>query len=126
SLFCELFWKGLPRFRGEASILTWSYQLAWGAGRRVLEDHARQRAERLTTGVVEELAEQVRSRHAVHLRRQTSEQLARIRGRLDFDEQTLLVLRVDRDLAWTEVAAVMGLDATTARKRFERLKAKIK
>src|SRR5262245_3812974 len=32
SLFCELFWKGLPKFRGEASILTWSYQVAWGSG----------------------------------------------------------------------------------------------
>ncbi len=125
-VFCEFFWTGLPKFRAESSVLTWSYTLAWGAARRVLEDPQRRRATPLSTGAMESIVQEVRSTTALHLRKETSEQLARIRGKLDFDEQTLLVLRVDRDLGWTEVATIMGVDAAVLRKRFERLKAKIR
>lgn len=53
-----------------------------------------------------------------------------MRARLDPDEQTLLILRVDRNLSWKDVAAVMSepgheLDAAAVRKRFARLKAKL-
>jgi RNA polymerase sigma-70 factor, ECF subfamily len=46
-------------------------------------------------------------------------------------EQSLLILRVDRGPSWSEVAAVMStpeelLDASTAAKRFQRVKARLK
>jgi RNA polymerase sigma-70 factor (ECF subfamily) len=57
---------------------------------------------------------------------------ARIRRELAEDDQTLLVLRVDRDLAWRDIAIVMlgeeaGSDeltrkAAALRKQFERIK----
>jgi RNA polymerase sigma-70 factor (ECF subfamily) len=126
SVFCEFFWTGLPGFRAESSILTWSYTLAWGAARRILEDPQRWRAQRLSTDAMNEIVQEVRSTTAHHLRKETSDQLARIRSKLDFDEQTLLVLRVDRDLEWNDVAEIMGVDGAVLRKRFERLKTKIR
>jgi len=131
SVFCEFFWTGLPKFRRESSILTWSYAVAWNAARRVLEDPQRWRAQRLSTDAMEAIVQEVRSSTAAHLKKETSDQLAKIRSQLDFEEQTLLVLRVDRDLAWNEIAEIMSehgkaIDAAALRKRFERLKVKIR
>lgn len=130
-VFCESLWKQLPGYRGEAAALTWAYHLAFGAARRVIDDPQRRRGQRLSTGELEALAQEVRSTTAIHLRQSTSDALARLRAHLDFEEQTLLVLRVDRDLAWPEIAAIMAQEGSpvtepTLRKRFERLKAKIK
>jgi RNA polymerase sigma-70 factor (ECF subfamily) len=130
SLFCEFVWKGLPGFRQEASFLTWSYQLAWAAVRRISEDPYRRRARRLTTGEMEGLAAEVYST-SLERREQAKDRIAELRARLTPAEQTLLVLRVDRRLSWKEVALVLdegddGAAASALRKRFERLKEKIR
>ena len=51
-------------------------------------------------------------------------------GRSEAAEQTLLILRVDRELSWKDVAAVLSepgepLDDAAVRKRFQRLKTKL-
>ena len=61
---------------------------------------------------------------------------AEIRKQLDPDDQTLLVLRVDRDLAWRDIAIVMlgeaAVDAEVTkkaaalRKQFERVKERLR
>jgi len=126
SIFCESLWKGLPKFRAESTVLTWAYRLAWGAVRRVLDSPARKRMVHMSSSAMVAIAQEVRSTTAIHLRQQTADHLAHIRAQLDPDERTLLVLRVDRDLSWTEVAEIMEADAAALRKRFERVKAKIK
>jgi RNA polymerase sigma-70 factor (ECF subfamily) len=60
----------------------------------------------------------------------------RLREELDPDEQTLLVLRIDRDMAWDEIAEVIhgpGADprertrqTASLRKRFERTKDRLR
>jgi RNA polymerase sigma-70 factor (ECF subfamily) len=60
--------------------------------------------------------------------------VTRLRESLDPDEQTLLILRIDRQMAWTDIARIMGGDApeaesrqaATLRKRFERLKERLR
>jgi RNA polymerase sigma-70 factor (ECF subfamily) len=126
SIWCEFLWKQLPQYRGEAAFRTWAYHLAWGAARRVLEDAHRRRARPLASSQLEALAQEVRSTTAVHLRQDTADRFARIRGRLTPDEQTLLVLRIDRDLPWADVATVMEQPEAALRKRLERLKDKIR
>jgi RNA polymerase sigma-70 factor (ECF subfamily) len=129
SIFCEFLWTGLPKFRGEASFLTWAYQLAWAAGRRFREDPFRLRASRLSTPAMNDLAAQVYSTTASHLKPENKDRLAVLRERLDPAEQTLLVLRLDRELSWSEIAQVFdepGLSEAALRKRFERLKERIK
>jgi RNA polymerase sigma-70 factor (ECF subfamily) len=131
SIYCEFLWLGLPKFRREASFLTWSYQLAWGAVRRTAADPYRKRARRMATSEIEELAQEVYST-SVEKERAPPDRVAALRARLTPEEQTLLILRVDRDLGWRDIAEVLadehGERASEAalRKRFERLRAKVR
>lgn len=137
STFAEDLWKGLPRFRWESSLRTWTYALARNALHRVRRDPAR-RAGRLVplsdVGGVSGLAAAVRSVTSPHLRTEVKDAFARLREELDPDDHALLILRVDRKLSWREIARAMpdeqGDDgekrAATLRKRFERAKAQLR
>lgn len=129
SLFAENLWRHLGEFRGEASVRTWVYCVARNAAISVTRDGWRRLGQRLETQEAERLAEEVRTRSALRLERQSSA-LNTLRDALDLDEQTLLTLRLDERLPWNEIALIMSsggepLDATVMRKRFERLKAKL-
>ena len=57
--------------------------------------------------------------------------MGRLRGQLSPAEQSLLILRVDRGLPWSEVAEIMSspdepLDSSTVAKRFQRVKARLR
>ena len=59
-----------------------------------------------------------------------ADKLMKLRESLDPEEQTLLILRVDKAMPWEEVAEVMRADGEAAtpaalRERFERLKEKL-
>jgi RNA polymerase sigma-70 factor (ECF subfamily) len=128
SQFSEDLWRGLAKFRRESSMRTWSYKLAHHALVRFVRDPYRRRGRRLATEEYSELVERVSSRMS-HER--ASKQLEAARRALDAGEQALLVLRVDRKLAWDEIAEVMAGDGETAdaaalRKRFERIKQRLK
>jgi RNA polymerase sigma-70 factor, ECF subfamily len=123
---CERVWRGLPGFRRECSFRTWAYQVARNEAVRAAADPFARRGRRLATTEASALAAAVASRTPLHERTAAKDGLARLRARLTPDEQTLLILRVDRGLAWTEVAHVLAEDgspvaAAALRKRFERL-----
>ncbi len=130
SQFAEDLWRGLGAFRGEASLRTWAYRLARHAALRHRRDPFRRRGERFQTSQASVLAGSIVASTAIR-RERRAQQLARLRTRLAEDEQTLLILRVDRGLPWGEVAAVLaGEDGkrpeeAALRKRFERLKEKL-
>jgi RNA polymerase sigma-70 factor (ECF subfamily) len=138
SLVCEKAWTGLPRFRFESTFRTWLYSVA----RNVARDRhrARRRDRNRYEGLEDnsragQLAAQVRSSTAIHLRTQTKTELQRMRDALPPDDRVLLVLRLDREMSWTEVAKVLDGDTVTPaevareaarlRKRYERVKAKL-
>jgi RNA polymerase sigma-70 factor (ECF subfamily) len=125
SLFAEDLWRGLPGFRGECSLRSWAFRIAWHTAARVLRDPWRRRGERLPTTAASRLAATVAT--ASQLPGGRRDALQALRASLDPEEQTLLALRVDRELEWDEVASVLSTDAapvTSAalRKRYERLK----
>jgi RNA polymerase sigma-70 factor (ECF subfamily) len=127
SMFAEDLWKGLPGFRGDASLRSWAYRLAWHAAARFSREAWRRRRERLPSSAASRLAASVASRVSLDGRH---ERLRKLRASLTPEEQTLLVLRVDRELGWDEVAEVLsaeGSPVTSAalRKRFERLKERL-
>jgi RNA polymerase sigma-70 factor (ECF subfamily) len=129
SLFAENLWRHLPEFRGESSVRTWVYCVARNAAVTVTREGWRRLGRRLDTIEAERLAEEVRTRSAVRLERQSTA-LTALRDALDLDEQTLLTLRLDERLPWDEIALIMSsggdpLDPAAMRKRFERLKAKL-
>lgn len=130
SQFTEDLWRGLPGFRGECPVRVWAYRVAWHAAARHLRDPYRQRGRRLETTELSRIADEVRSSVLLGRGEARQQGIDRLRAQLTPEEQTLLVLRLDRNLAWREVATVLAADAepvdeVALRKRFERLKTKL-
>jgi RNA polymerase sigma-70 factor, ECF subfamily len=129
SHFAESIWRGLPGFRGEASLRAWCYRVAWRAVLSEKRDPFRRRRERLETTMASRVAGRVFATTAVELERRSAA-LERLKATLQPEEQTLLTLRLDRRLSWREVADVLSeggvaVDEAALRKRFERLKEKL-
>ena len=126
STFGEDLWVGLPSFRRECSFRTWAYKLAWHAAMRTARDPKRKREAPMASSLASNVADRVRTQTALHLRTENKSEIQKLREELSPDEQTLLILRVDRDLSWKEVADVMDEPEAALRKRFERVKDKLR
>lgn len=131
SQFSEDLWRGLATFRRECSFRTWAYKLAWNAALRFRRDAFRRRVRRLQTTEVSKLVEEVHSASRIYQQTAVKDRMAQLREQLEPDEQTLLILRVDRNLAWKEIAQVLAegdtpVEESALRKRFERLKVKLR
>ena len=131
SMAVEDLWKGLSTFRWDCTFRTWSYTVTRHALLRYRRDPFRRRAV-AEDALLGDLVAEARSRTQTFLRTETKDKLAEVRASLDPDDQTLLILRINRGLAWREIARVMATDedpapdvdryAATLRKRFDRLK----
>jgi RNA polymerase sigma-70 factor (ECF subfamily) len=142
SMFAEDLWKGLPAFGFRCSARGWLYALARNAANRYATSPQLRAARNVPLsrdgGVVSGLIEQARSATQLHQRTDVKDKIRSLRRRLAPDDQTLLMLFVDRNLPWREIAMVMheqgeqldagALDREAARlrKRFERVKAELK
>jgi RNA polymerase sigma-70 factor (ECF subfamily) len=134
--FCADLWKTLASFRRECTFQAWCFMVARHAAVRLREKTKlrRKRTRPLTPEDISNLGGEVfRSSTASRERRfsETESRLERLRKTLSEDEQTLLFLRVDRDLSWRDIARVLADAADSPpsevalRKRFERLKQKL-
>lgn len=129
SQFCEDLMKGLPRFRRECSFRAWGFKLAWHAASRFRRDPYRQRGRRLLTSDASRLAASV-AQDSSFRPGGRSERMLKLREALDPEEQTLLILRLDKEMPWEEVSHVLSgrgepVAPAALRKRFERLKEKL-
>jgi RNA polymerase sigma-70 factor (ECF subfamily) len=130
---CEDLWVGLPRFEGRSSMRTWIYTLARHAASRLRRAAHRRPGRHVALSEVSEVVERVRTATAPHARTAAREGLAQIRDALEPDDRSLLVLRVDRQMGWTDIAAIMVEDdddlartAARLRKRFQILKEELR
>ncbi|HEY5947610.1 MAG TPA: sigma-70 family RNA polymerase sigma factor [Kofleriaceae bacterium] len=128
--FCEELWKSIAKFRGESSFKTWAYKLVMHSVGRYRRDGYRKRGQALGSDV-SSIAEQIRSQTAPYQRTEVKDKFAQLRETLEPAEQTLLFLRVDQDLSWNDIAAILSaegeeVEAAAVRKRFERAKARLK
>ena len=135
SLFAENVWTDLPGFRWECTFRTWAYHLARNALGRLRRDPFRRRAVPLDDAGFEGMVAEMRSRTSSYLRTEKRDKIAKLRAELEPDDQTLLILRINRGLPWREIAQIMTEDGSTEdvdryaaalRKRFERLKAELR
>jgi RNA polymerase sigma-70 factor (ECF subfamily) len=131
--FCEDLWAGLPRFRWESSLRTWAYALARHAAYAARRDpHRRRRVGLSEHPALAEIEVAVRTATAKYLRSDVKNRVSHLRESLEPDDQMLLILRVDRRMSWNDVALVMGgagepgPRAATLRKRFERVKERLR
>jgi RNA polymerase sigma-70 factor (ECF subfamily) len=108
SLFCERAWRSFPRFEWRCSVRTWAYVLARRASVDVVRVEARhgRRHTPLSDSAAHAIAEQVRTTTLPLLRTEGRSAIARLRDELPPDDRTLLVLRVDRGLAWKDLARI--------------------
>ena len=128
----EDFWRGLPGFRGGVSVRTWLYQL----GHRAALRHHRTPCDRAPPARVAPPPRTAATRTLTASgRTDVKPQWGEIRRELAPEDRALLVLRVDRNLAWNEIAEVMqsessedasagamALEAARRRERFLLLK----
>ena len=137
--FAEDVVRGMPSFRFLSSVRTWMYTLARHACSRHL---ARERRRKMVAlSAAPEALDMVviaRTPTPPHARTAAREGIERLRKSLKPDDQTLLILRVDRGMAWLDIARVLaGPDAALdedelrarsakLRKKFERLKERLR
>ena len=140
SMFAEDLWNGLPSFAWRCSMRTWMFTLARNAAARYASAPQRRMANNVRLscpGVISELVEHIRCTTEVHQRTDAKDRFRALREKLDSEDQLLLVLRVDRNLAWRDLAMAMRGDtdldeetlsreAARLRKAFERIKATLK
>jgi RNA polymerase sigma-70 factor (ECF subfamily) len=130
SEWAERLWRGLPAFEGRSTLRTWSLRLATNVASNLRSGAWRRRGRRLETGEASAIAARLSTATAIRVDRQRSA-LDRLRDALSEEEQTLLALRIDQGLAWSEIAEVLagdgkdGPSAATLTKRFERLKERL-
>lgn len=129
SQWSENVWTGLPSFRGESSLKTWGYRLAWNVAQNLRNEAWRKRGQRLATGQASELAMSIQTKSVVVVERQR-QALEELRAALSDEDRSLLVLRLDQQLSWNEVAEVLAaegkrIEPATLMKRFERVKARL-
>lgn len=136
SRMSEELWRSFKRFDGRCSIRTWCYMLARHAASHV-RSWPRNGSEVLfahipsVLGAVTHVWNTTRrgEHHALNV-------YAEIRRQLGDEDQTLLVLRVDRNLTWRDIAIVVLGEgahsdevmkkASALRKQFERVKQRLR
>ena len=140
SMFAEDLWSGLPQFAWRCSMRTWAYSIARNAAARYLASPQHRPGHRLSFSHLSEFSELVaRTRSATHACQQTETRtrFRALREQLAPEDQMLLVLRVDRGLAWRDLAVAMTgnpelseedikRESSRLRKAFERLKGELR
>jgi RNA polymerase sigma-70 factor, ECF subfamily len=134
----EALWKALPTFRWESSVRTFAYAIARYAYLKHRRSGAAARQVGLSSPSAEAIVAEVRSRTATYLRTEVKDKIATLRAQLEPEDQTLLILRVNRQLPWQDIARIMTDEgdetsdevlkrrAAALRKRFERLKEELR
>ena len=125
---CERLWRALPRFRWESSLRVWAYTVARHEFLRSLRTRSRERREVPLSQASRVSAVVAQGRHTtpVYQRTDIKDAFAALRETLAPEDHMLLGLRLDRRMAWNEIARVLEGNAPALRKRYERLKDRLR
>ncbi len=140
SQLCEDLWRGLPGFERRSSFRTWAYTLARHALHRFRRGAGRRAGREVPMSQcadVSRVAARVRTQTLSALRTDKRNRLVQLREALPAEDQALLILRVDKNFDWNEIAQVMHEDeklddetlkreAARLRKRFQLVKEKLR
>jgi RNA polymerase sigma-70 factor (ECF subfamily) len=136
STMSEQLWHGLAKFRWEATIRTWAYQLARHALHHARTDPRRRPERNMPMSLVTSIEEVRRSATAPYQRTEVKDRMRALRESLDPVDHEILILRLDRLMSWKDIARAMSADgdspatidqsAAALRKRFERAKVQLR
>lgn len=104
-------WKSLATFEWRCSLRTWSYVIARREADRFRRGARRHAAGRVPISELEDVMAAVKTETRSALRSEKERKLAALRAELPEEDRELLVLRVDRDLAWDDIALAFVEDA---------------
>jgi len=107
SVFNLDFWRGLRGFQWRTTLRSWGYTLARNAANR-FQQRRRREARLVHPNRTPECAEERRRSTAPYLRTAVKKRMRELRERLPTDDQSLLVLRIDKGLSWNELAVVFA------------------
>jgi RNA polymerase sigma-70 factor (ECF subfamily) len=131
SVFAEDLWRGIPGFQWRCRLRAWAHRIARNAATRwgTAGDRRPERNVPLEHSSVLEIADQVRSSTLVYLRTDMKSEVRRLREELSELDQTLIILRIDKQMEWHDIAAAVADDdligdelrreAARLRKRFQ-------
>lgn len=133
---CERIWRGIQQFRWECSFRAWAFQIARNEFLRSTREVGRARRSVPISDVpsVQRIVDRVRSATPVYQRDEVKDRFLIACRQLPPEDHMLLGLRIEQRLSWIEIARVLAVgddepspkEIAALRKRFERLKAKIR
>lgn len=133
SLWSERVFRGIAGFGWECSLRTWAYTLA----RNVSSNYQRDRRARERrapplgdSAALSAIEQEVRTETRPYLRSEAKQKLIELRDSLPPEDRVLLVLRLDKQLEWNDVARVMlggdegapAADAAALKREAQRLR----
>ena len=138
--FAENVLRGIPGFRWNGTARAWAYRIARNAAAEYFRKPDRRPGRRVTLSApeVDRAAAKVRTTTAAHLRTDNKNRLRELRRELSEEDQLILVLRLDRQFSWEEIAAITSnapgpladpqvrTEANRLRQRFKRAKAQLR
>jgi RNA polymerase sigma-70 factor (ECF subfamily) len=133
----ERLWRSLATFAWRCSLRTWAHVIARHEIERFRRGARRHLRGRVRISELAEVIAAVRTETRSEQRTEKERKLSRLREELPTEDRALLVLRVDRDLAWDEIALAFVDDpercsdeerkreAARLRKRFQLVKKRL-
>jgi RNA polymerase sigma-70 factor (ECF subfamily) len=116
SQFTEDLWRGIDGFRWQCTARVWSYTLVRHAASRYIKDARRRRGRQVSlsrAGPLSAIEAKIRTATLAAVRTEARSRVAQLRETLPPEDQTLLILRVNRKLGWKEIAQVMVYEGET-------------
>jgi RNA polymerase sigma-70 factor, ECF subfamily len=110
SQFTEDLWRGLDGFRWQCSARVWSYALVRHAASRSVKDARKRHGRQVSlsrAGPLSQIEQKLRTATRTAARTEARSRVAALREMLPVEDQTLIILRVNRKLDWKEIAQVM-------------------
>lgn len=136
SAACERMWRGLPKFRWDSTFRVWAYRIARNEFLRTTREVTKARKHTPISDIasVRAAVDRVRSSTPIYERTEVKDKFAELRAQLEPEDLMLLGLRIDRKMAWADIAKVLAAtddepstrEVAALRKRFERLKARLR
>lgn len=124
SILCEDLWRGLPGFKWRCAFRTWMYTLARHAAVRLHRSPHLRQDRNIPLSAISEVSLRVAS--ASLSRQRAEDRFAKIRATLTPEDETLLVLRVDKKMAWNDIARVLEGDEEMDEEQQKRVSARVR
>lgn len=134
--FAEDVWRGLRAFEGRSSVRIWAFVIARNAAGQALRQSQREhkRLRPIDSTIVQQLAQELRTATLDYLKTEAKDRFEQLRARLSAEEQALLVLRINEQLGWDDIArihseagdATVKREASRLRKRFQLVRQKLR